>query len=53
MDIKYYKLATLFATGLFFAFAITGDSWDREEYFVLYLISLVVIWGTYFILRKK
>ena len=53
MDIKYYKLATLFATGLFFAFAITGDSWDREEYFVLYLISLVVIWGSYFILSEK
>ena len=53
MDIKYFKLATLFATGLFFAFAIIGYSSDREEYFALYLIFLGVIWGSYFILRKK
>jgi hypothetical protein len=53
MDIKYFNLATLFATGLFFAFAITGYSYDRAEYFVFYLISLGVIWGSYFIMRKK
>jgi len=53
MDIKYFHLATLFATGLFVAF-VTTTSWrHREDYWVFYLVSLVVIWISYLILRKK
>tara|TARA_B100001029_G_C14665180_1_gene236533 strand:- start:37 stop:207 length:171 start_codon:yes stop_codon:yes gene_type:complete len=54
MDIKYFKLATLFATGLFLAFLVTADyGYEKENAVFLYPISLVVIWGTYFILKKK
>ena len=53
MDIKYFNLATVFATGLFFAFVLTVGYRDREDYLVFYLISLIVIWISYFIMRKK
>ena len=54
MDIKYFKLATLFATGLFFAFLVTADyGYEIENAVFLYPISLVVIWGSYFIMKEE
>jgi len=54
MDIKYFKVATLFATGLFLTFLISADfNYERENYTLIYVVSLVVIWGTYSILSKK
>jgi hypothetical protein len=51
MDIKYFNLATLFATGLFVILFALGQ--NEFEKVLIYLISLGVIWGSYFILRKK
>ena len=53
MNIKYFNVATLIATGLFFAFVTTARFRDRDDYLVFYLVSLVVIWGSYFILSEK
>ena len=53
MDIKYFKVATLIATGLFVAFITTARHWHRDYYLFFYLVSLVVIWGSYFILSEK
>jgi len=51
MNIKYFKLATLFATGFFvIMFAFTRRS--HEEWLVVYIVSLIVIWGSYLILKK-
>ena len=51
MDIKYFKVATLFA------FAISAFNMFFGRYvdtgLVLLILSLVVIWGSYFILKKK
>jgi hypothetical protein len=55
MDIKYFHVAALFATGLFVIFFITDPffRWKKSEYTVVYIVSLVVIYGSYFILKKK
>jgi|TARA_Y100000816_G_C25875521_1_gene456880 low temperature requirement protein LtrA len=53
MNIKYFNVATLIATGLFIAFFLTARYGKTQEYLLFYLISLVVIWGSYFILSEK
>tara|TARA_B100000579_G_C22265485_1_gene591398 strand:+ start:28 stop:186 length:159 start_codon:yes stop_codon:yes gene_type:complete len=52
MDIKYFNVATLIATG-FFVVMLAFTRRSHEEWLVVYIVSLVVIWGSYFILRKK
>ena len=59
MDIKYFKVATLFAFAIFVFNIFFGRYVDvilnitHTPVLVLLILSLVVIWGSYFILKKK
>lgn len=53
MDIKYFKLATFYSL-VVYAFIILLESGRYFlEYTIIFTFALIVIWGTYFILRKK
>ena len=53
MDIKYFKLATFYSlvAYLFMNFLYSGQYFP--EFTIIFITALIVIWGSYFILREK
>ena len=53
MDIKYFKLATFYSLVAYLFMFIADSGRYLPENTFIFILALIVIWGTYFIMRKK